>query len=205
MRKLPSSFDPHFDAEHGVLRNLPGLTKQTQLDGFEGAAVADALVQLYFEPVRGQFDRPHLQEIHRRIFAQVYPWAGELRQVNIARSDSFPFAAARFLELNLDDLFKKLSNEKCLRGKKLDEFALRCAFYMGELNAIHPFREGNGRTQREFVRELGAESGFRINWNRIRQKEMYEASARSHNQGDNSGLAKIILFAIEPALGGMVE
>jgi cell filamentation protein len=66
------------------------------------------------------------------------------------------------------------------------------------LNTIHPFREGNGRTQREFIRELAAEAGHRINWNRVTRAQMVDASIESHNLGKNDAFAALIATAIVP-------
>jgi cell filamentation protein len=198
---MPADFsgvDPHFDYEHGILRNVPGLTDQAKLDRFEAAEAAEALVRLHANPVRGAFDRAHLRNIHVRIFHNIYPWAGEFRQVNMHRAASYPFAAAQFMEQNLDHTLAKLARENHLRGLDASAFAGRAAYYLGELNTIHPFREGNGRTQREFVRELAAEVGHRINWGRVTSKQMYDASIESHNLGRNAAFAALIALAIEP-------
>ena len=64
-------------------------------------------------------------------------------------------------------------------GSDAGHFAIRAAYYLGEINAIHPFREGNGRTQREFIRELGARNGLTIDWRQVSQEQMVEASRRS--------------------------
>jgi len=85
-----------------------------------------------------------------------------------------------------------------LKDLDAEAFARRAGYYLGELNAIHPFREGNGRTQREFIRELAAGAGYRMNWLRVTQEQMYKASADSHSRGDNSGLAALVGLAIEP-------
>jgi len=66
------------------------------------------------------------------------------------------------------------------------------------LNSIHPFREGNGRAQREFIRQLGAEAGQSINWSRVNREQMYNASIESHNLGKNAAFAAVIRCAIEP-------
>jgi cell filamentation protein len=79
-----------------------------------------------------------------------------------------------------------------------DAFACRAAYYLGELNAIHPFREGNGRTQREFIRQLAAEAGHRINWSRIGREQMVAASIESHSLGKNDAFAALILSAMNP-------
>ena len=94
----PSGVDSHFDYEHGILRNVPGLTDQAKLDRFEAAEAAAALVRLQIDPIKGAFDRVHLKKIHAHIFQRIYPWAGDFRQVNMHRPASYPFAMVQFLE-----------------------------------------------------------------------------------------------------------
>ena len=101
------------------------------------------------------------------------------------------------MEQSLEDTLAKLAAEHYLKGLNADAFASRAAYYLGELNAIHPFREGNGRTQREFIRQLAGEAGYRINWYRISRGQMYEASVESHSQGKNAAFARLIGIAME--------
>ena len=190
--------DPHFDYEHKLLKNLPGLTDQKQFDDFERIQAIKALVNLRDNPVTGNFDAAHLKGIHARIFKNIYPWAGEFRQVNLHRSGSYYFAVVQFMEENLRNTLAKLAAENYLKGMDSVAFASHGAYYLGELNAIHPFREGNGRTQREFIRQLAAEAGHRINWNRVTREQMYAASIESHRLGKNDAFAALIHFAIEP-------
>jgi cell filamentation protein len=197
----PENADPHFDSVHKVLLNLHGVTEQRQLDRFEKTQALRALVDLTINPVRGNFDQAHLQAIHKRIFENVYPWAGELRRVNIARKGSYPFALVQFLQRNLDRTFSDLASEGHLKGLGVRPFVDRAAFYLGELNTLHPFREGNGRTQREFIRELALDAGYILDWSRVTQKQMYEASSVSHNLGRKSALAATILAALESPKG----
>jgi len=102
------------------------------------------------------------------------------------------------MERNLQGTLAKLAAEDHLKGLSGNAFAQRAAYYLGELNSIHPFREGNGRTQREFMRELAANVGYRINWNRVTREQMIDASIESHNLGKNSAFAKLIASAYEP-------
>jgi len=193
-----SGIDPHFDDRYGILRNLRGFVSQEKLDAFESAEAAVALIRLQKIPIQGRFDIDRLRKIHSTIFGNIYPWAGEFRRVNMSRPGSYPFAAVQFLEKSLDDTFARLTAEKYLKGLDAGFFAARAAYYLGELNSIHPFREGNGRTQRELIRELGCEAGFLINRGRVTRARMYEASVESHHKGDNSGLAAVIAMAFEP-------
>lgn len=190
--------DPHFDYANGILHNVRGFTEQGKLDKYERRHSAVAIYDLELNPVRGRFDQAHLQAIHRRIFEKVYPWAGELRQVNIARPASYPFALIQFMQQNLDQTFASLASEGYLKALGVASFADRAAFYLGELNSLHPFREGNGRTLREFIRELAAEAGLRMDWSHVTQEQMYEASSLSHNLGKRSSLATVIRAALGP-------
>lgn len=199
-KDAPSGPDPHYDYQHNILKNLPGITDPILLDSFERVEAAEEIFDLQKYPVDGSFDSAHLKEIHRRIFQNVYPWAGEFRQVNLRRSASYYFAMVQFIERNLENTLAKLAAENHLKGLNAAAFAARAAYYLGEMNTIHPFREGNGRTQREFIRELAAEAGHRINWSRVTHAQMVDASIESHNLGNNDAFAALILSAIEPAL-----
>ena len=88
-------------------------------------------------------------------------------------------------------LFGQLADEDHLRGLNQNEFSQRSAFYLGEINVLHPFREGNGRTQREFIGQLAREAGHNIEWTGIQQAEMIQASIDAYN-GNSEGLARII-------------
>jgi cell filamentation protein len=198
-KDAPSGPDPHYDYQHNILKNLPGFTDPSQLDSFERVEAAEEIFDLQKYPVDGSFDSVHLKQIHFRILQNIYPWAGEFRQVNIRRSASFFFALVQFMETNLKDTLAKLAAENHLKGLDAAAFSSRSAYYLGELNAIHPFREGNGRTQREFIRELAADAGHCLNWNRVTHQQMYDASIESHNLGNNAAFALLILSAIEPA------
>jgi cell filamentation protein len=194
----PLSLDPHFDLKHGILKNLPGFIDQTMLEELERIQATKAIFNLHIDPVKGVFDSAHLKAIHRRIFGNIYPWAGDFRQVNLHRSGSYYFAVVQFMEENLKSTLAKLASENYLKGLNADAFAGRAAYYLGELNAIHPFREGNGRTQREFIRQLAAEAGYHIHWNRVTLQQMYDASIESHSLGKNEAFAALIRSALEP-------
>jgi cell filamentation protein len=118
-------------------------------------------------------------------------WAGQFRTVNISK-DGHLFGSAGFIEGALRDVFQKLFQESHLRELDRKAFSHRAGFYLGEINAAHPFREGNGRTQREFIRELGVQAGFAIDWSRITRDQMITASRLSFQTGDSSGLIALI-------------
>ena len=94
--------------------------------------------------------------------------------VNISKE--LLFCDANFIEKELNKLFLKLKSENYLKDCTEDNIASKAAYYLGEINAIHPFREGNGRTQREFIRELLLPTGFCVDYSRCNAKMMLYAS-----------------------------
>lgn len=183
--------DPYVYPGTDVLRNLPDIRHVGQLREFESLATFKRILELEYKPLSGAFDVEHLQNVHRHIFQDVYSWAGEFRTVNIGKGTLW-FCRPDFISGTLSNLFEKLRNEDHLSTTDLQGFVLRAAHYLGELNAIHPFREGNGRVQRELLRELGVRAGYRINWSKVSREMMYSASEISFNTGDNQPLAQIL-------------
>jgi cell filamentation protein len=189
--------DPYVYPGTNVLKNLRDLRDLESLAIFEATATARRLELIRLDAKPGKFDIPHLKAIHRYIFQDVYSWAGEFRSVNIARPGQFYFAFVEQIVATLTTEFQKLSAERHLAGLNAEAFASRAAKYMGELNAIHPFRDGNGRTQREYIRQLALHNGYVLHWARVTRDQMGAASKRSFQQGDSSGLAEIIHLSIQ--------
>jgi cell filamentation protein len=188
---MPESSDPYTYPETDVLRNIPGIRDPQSLAAFEANTTIARLAELDTAPLKGRFDIAHLKAIHKYIFQDVYSWAGEFRTVNVSKGGSL-FGAAAFIEPALDAVLLKLPAERYLKGVDLSTFARRAGFYLGEINAVHAFREGNGRAQREFIRQLGIEAGFMIDWSRTSRQQLMAASRESFSTGDNSGLADLI-------------
>jgi cell filamentation protein len=169
---MPESSDPYTYPLTDVLRNIPDIRDPHRLAAFEANAERDAT------PLKGRFGVPHIKAIHKHIFQDVYAWAGQFRTVNISKG-RIMFAAAAFVDSTLESIFQKLPGESFLAGSDLESFAHRAAFYLGEINAIHPFRDGNGQAQREFIRELGVATGFPIDWSKTDRNDMIAASRES--------------------------
>lgn len=160
-----------------VLMNKMDIRDQAKLEEAERCLTMFRMSDLLDTPVKGDFDLKHLQSIHRYLFQDLYSWAGQIRTVDISKAAVF--CKARFIEEQAHVLFGKLKDENCLLGISKDRFIRRIAYYFSEINALHPFREGNGRTQREFVRELALKRGYVIRFARISRDEMMEASRES--------------------------
>lgn len=193
---MPESSDPYTYPGTDVLRNIPDIRDPQQLATFEANATTARLIELDASPLVGRFDAGHLKAIQRHIFQDVYRWAGQFRTVNISKGGHL-FGVAAFVEPALQDVLRKLSGERFLKGLDLQNFATRAAYYMGEINAIHPFRDGNGRAQREFIRELAIHAGFRIDWSKVTREQMTVASQESFQTGDSSGMAALIQLSMK--------
>ncbi|WP_033441063.1 Fic/DOC family protein [Saccharothrix sp. NRRL B-16314] len=172
-----NSDDPYLDPESGVLRNVFGLTDKEECDQAETRLSTMRVEQLAFAPMPGLYDLAHLQAFHRRIFGDFYPWAGEIRRVDIAKAAMF--AAWRQIEPYGLWLFTELKKERYLRDLDRDPFLDRFTYYYVEVNALHPFREGNGRTQRAFFRQLAREAGWRVAIHTLERGAFYEACRQS--------------------------
>jgi cell filamentation protein len=112
---------------------------------------------LHESPVTPTYDLHHLREIHRRIFGDIYDWAGQIRTVAIAKGATF--CLPQYIESSAAVIFDDLRDEDYLRDLDRDAFTGRLAHYLGEVNALHPFREGNGRAQRAFFGQLTLDAG----------------------------------------------
>jgi cell filamentation protein len=191
--------DPHSEQGHACPRNKFGITDYAKLQIVEAQLVIKRVGELRDQGITGDFNPAHLRAIHSYLFQDVFPWAGELRVVNISKGNQ-PFGPAQFIAAALDDALAKLRREDLLINLKPSGFAARAGFYLGEINAIHPFREGNGRAQREFIRQLALHAGHPLSWSAVgtgfTQQQMIDASILSHTKGDNSALAAIIEAAL---------
>ena len=191
MSSMTENSDPYLYPATSVLKNLRGLTDSNLLGRFEARRTHRRLAELIDAPLPGGFDIAHLKAIHRHIFQDVYEWAGQFRTVNLSKGGHL-FGLPTFLEPALQQILAKLVTENRLVDLDAEVFANRAAYYLDELNAAHPFREGNGRTQREFIRELGLKAGHYIDWRATTIEEMIKASRLSHVSGELSRFARMI-------------
>ena len=178
-----------------VLKNKAGITDQEQLDEFEGDFTAIRLLELTQNQVEGSFDLAHLCKIHQYLFQDVYEWAGEVRTVDIIRGDS-RFCNVRHIQSYSNTVFSALAAEKYLVNLEPKVFANRLAHYLSEINAIHPFREGNGRVQRLFISQLAKQTGYSLDYSALDQAELYPVMQESF-LGNVKPLADLIFKIID--------
>jgi cell filamentation protein len=145
-----SDNDPYLDPATGVLKNRLDIADEATLEQAEADFAATRSYELSQTPLKGRFDMAHLRAIHRYLFGDIYEWAGQLRTIDISKSGNH-FAHHGHLDGAAEPIFLQLAKENHLSGLSTTAFSDRAAYYLGELNALHPFREGNGRAQREFI------------------------------------------------------
>lgn len=187
--------DPYTYPNTNVLINKLNLQNQSELEKAEEEFTSYRQEQLQKRPIIGQFDFSHLCRIHKMIFQDIYDWAGKPRTINIAKSNLF--CLAEYIPTYSQEVFTDLY-EKCLTAKQNPaQFREQIVDAFGNINALHPFREGNGRTQREFLRELCIECGYTFDYSRVPEDEMLKASIESFN-GSNETLRKCFNEIIQP-------
>jgi cell filamentation protein len=157
-----------------VLKNKLGIINQEKLHEVEKKLTAIRINDLIRGPYQGRFDLDHLRGIHFCIFQDLYTWAGELRKIDIAKGNMF--CRAMFLENQADVVFSAIRKDGYLENLAYDQFVKRLAYHFSEINALHPFREGNGRSQREYIRELALYNHYAIDFTNTTEKEMLDAS-----------------------------
>lgn len=156
--------DPYVYAGTITLVNKLGLTDFDELWNAERAITGVAAAELEAHPLEGRFDLAHLQAIHKALFGEIYSWAGRTREKGFISKGNSLFCGADFIVPYADTLFGKLKAENYLRDLDRKKFIERMAFYIAEINALHPFREGNGRTQRIFANQLARQAGWELNF-----------------------------------------
>jgi cell filamentation protein len=175
-------FDPYVDEDIGILRNLVGARTQEALDEAEAEITSAEITAIMVEgrPKPADFTADLLLSIHRRMFRDIYDWAGQLRTVQISKGTT-GFARMEYLQVNLDQLFERLKKEKYLEDLGFDVFVGGLAYYYGELIVIHPFREGNGRAIRTLLSLLAENAGWDIDWSGVDPEQNIDASVAAYN------------------------
>jgi len=161
-----------------VLINLLNIRDNKTLQRAESRIVATKLFELRKNEMIGNFDAEHFIKIHKFLFEDIYPFAGKFRTENIAKG-YFSFAEWEYIDTELRKLLEKLHKSNLLKNDTRAELVKDLAYYLAELNVLHPFREGNGRTIREFIRELAYKNGYLLDLQKVEPSEVYDAFLKS--------------------------
>ncbi len=160
-----------------IIKNKLGIKDAKKLKQYEKKMVAFKLSTINFVKLPKRFNEKRLKFIHEYLFKDIYDFAGKYRIENIIK-ENFRFSEYEYIDENLNKIMKEI-NIKSLKKLSLDEFCIKISYFMTELNVIHPFREGNGRTIREFIRELINECGYDIDFSKIDYKEILQTSKKA--------------------------
>lgn len=184
------SWDPYLDLETGVLRNLLGITDRLTLAEAESELTSFRLIELSESTLPGNYDLAHLRAFHRFIFGEIYDWAGQLRTVSIGKGALF--CRPEELMPRAAGVFGRLAADGRLRCRSCTAFVDGLCPLLAEINFLHPFREGNGRTQRAFLGQLARAAGHPIRWAELDPAENVAASRAAHVGGDTAPLRAML-------------
>jgi len=181
--------------KNGILNNLANIEDEKILLVFESLKVSKRIEELIDKPIKIK-DSDSLLKIHYFLFQDVYEWAGQVRVVNISK-DGKPFFNKERFHIAFKYLDTLISEYRKIRKTNKAELAKKLAVILENINYLHPFREGNGRTQREFLRILALEKGLHINLNPPDNKNVYERYMKGTFESDIGELSELILELIE--------
>lgn len=163
-----------------IYKNNYDIKNKSLLDTVEADLTGTRLIESHLNPIKGNFRFKHFKKIHHYIFQDIYPFAGVIRTEDIMKGNTF-FCKCSFIESSLNDLFNTLEEENFLKKYEFEDFISRLVYYIGELNMIHPFREGNGRSTREFIRLLAIENNYDLKWYETNPDEILNGVIKTVN------------------------
>ncbi len=165
------------------LINKFGITDEHQLAQIEGQITFAKGSELERHPIQGDYDFAHYKAIHKYLFEDIYEWAGEIRRVDISKRGT-RFAKAEEIEQLAEACFARLKEENYFKDQGFDEFIDNLVDFYCVTNMLHPFREGNGRTQRIFLSQLIRFAGYDIHFSAINTDELMTATIHAANGVD---------------------
>ncbi len=184
-----------YTLKNGVLRNLPNIEDEKVLLAYESFKVSNRIEELFDNPI-SIVDSSALLRIHQHLFQDVYEWAGEKRKVEISK-DGKQFFLTNLFDTALVFIDNLILEYKALNKIDKNAIALKLAEILDNINYLHPFREGNGRAQREFIRILAVEKGFSLNLNPPDNKLVYEQYMHGTINSDLNLLTSLIFDQLD--------
>lgn len=191
--------DPYLYPDVPVLRNKLNIKDGRTLDVAERAIVTQRVRQ---GAPTGDLDLVHLRAIHRHLFQDIYDWAGEIRTVEISKGGEI-FQFCRSIPTGMADIHRRLVQSDFLRRLSAEAFAAKAGRIIGDVNYVHPFREGNGRTQLQYLSQLGARAGHEIDLALLaREPGRWIEASRAAHKTDYDPMSEVIGEAIVRSRGG---
>ena len=178
------------------LINKLGIRNEEQLAFVESRIVLGKTEELWKNPIRGHFDFNHYKAIHRYLFEDIYAWAGEIRTVDMSKKGTRFIPASQINDM-AKRVFDRLNRMNNLVGQAQDDFVVNVTDFYCSTNMLHPFREGNGRTQRAFLQQLIRNAGYDLRFSEIDPDELMIATIQAAN-GINDSLLNLFREHITP-------
>ncbi|WP_022669462.1 Fic/DOC family protein [Desulfospira joergensenii] len=188
---LKKTATPHLIPGTDILKNKPGFTNQARLDQFERMAASSRMTTI----PEGDFSSEHLKKIHKHLFSDVYEWAGQFRDVPIEKGTTV-FCRPEFVDQEANKLTKAVDMSK-LKNLNHKAFVGELSHIVGELNVVHPFLEGNGRTLRAYAEKICKTAGYNLDITKLQGEEWNNAFIRAYSQ-DNKGIEAILQKRVTP-------
>lgn len=179
--------------DSNVLKNRLNIRDNKLLKTAEEEITLIKQMELLKNPIKGNFSKAHLMNIHKFIFEDIYSFAGRIRREQIRKADTM-FYPPNLIDRELDKVFAKIKEKNMIKETDEEKVFDNLAYVMAELNIIHPFREGNGRSIREFIRLMAKRMGYDLNWGNVDKEELLEASILSVDD------YKVLVGILEPCI-----
>lgn len=176
--------------------NYFGITDRPKLKLIDKYISSIRTAELLLSPPDMPFNFDFLKAVHSQLFGDIYPSAGMIRR--FVRNKHSEFCQPEYIESSAENLFSKLRDENYLRGiDDMDDYINALAYYMGEMEALHPFMDGNGRTSRFFFHILSLKAGYEIGWGSADPDHFLEANVAALD-GDYQALIDVLEEIIIP-------
>lgn len=180
--------DPYIQ-KNGTLKNKFNIVDNNELEKKERTITALRLYSLQKNgKIKRTYDLEHLKNIHKELFSDIYSWAGKIRTVDIAKGNTL-FCKPVNIESFAENIFSNLKRNQFFKDSSKDILAYNLSKIFLDVNALHPFREGNGRVQREFIRQLAEDRGYILDFGNINNEKMIDLSIKD----DPKELSKVFL------------
>lgn len=188
--------DPYLDPKTGLLKNNFNAQTQEELSEIEGDFASIGAIRFIASKPKITFAAAFLRKTHKSLFGKVYPWAGEFRTIEISKPDGEWFLASPAINTGLEYTFGELAKDNFFKNASEADIPKILAKHYDNLNYVHPFREGNGRTQRMFWSLALNQAGFQIDWRRISAEENDYASELAREKNDTSALVDMFTKSV---------
>jgi cell filamentation protein len=180
-----------------VLKNKLGIRDDGDLTIAEREITSLKLLMLYNMPTAREFNLDSLCRIHQIICDDIYEWAGQIRKGEFLSKGGSIFCRGPYIAESANKIFANILKDNNLVELNKSDFIKKMAYYMGEVNALHPFREGNGRTSREFFRELSLNADYTLDFSETEKEALLTADIEAFN-----GQYEYLIAILDKAITG---